>query len=350
MGINAMIWRAIGVAGLAVSTFLPAQPAAAGEQLTIVSWGGNFQDAQRKAYFEPFAKDSGIKVIEDQWNGEQAKIRAMVETNNVTWDVVVGGTTGALCAAGMLETIEWNKVGLDPEKFNGRQECAVPANAAANIITYDKDQLPSGPTTIADFFDLKKFPGKRGLNKRPYINLEWALIADGVAIDDVYKVLDTPEGVDRAFKKLDTIKENAVWWESGAQPAQLLADRQVVMTSAWNGRIYDAVKNSGKNFAIMWDSQILSYDYFTIPKGTPHLDAAYRFIAFASAPKAQAEMAGLIPYAPGNADAAALVDPKVLPYLPSTPEHMAKALTYNEAFWAEKGDELNQRFTAWLAK
>ncbi|WP_081163198.1 ABC transporter substrate-binding protein [Ensifer aridi] len=349
MRIGSIIARAVGVAGVSVSALLSAQPVSAADQLTIVSWGGNFQDSQRKAFFEPYASATGTKVTEDSWNGEQAKIRAMVETNTVTWDVVVGGSMGQLCADGMLETIDWNKLGLDPEKFNGREDCAVPANAAANIIAYDKDKLPSGPKTIADFFDLKKFPGKRGLNSRPIVNLEWALIADGVPIGEVYKVLSTPEGVDRAFKKLDTIKKEAVWWTSGAQQAQLLADGQVVMTSAWNGRIFDAVKNSGKHFAIMWDAQILGYDYWVIPKGTARLDEAYKFIAFASSPEAQAEMAALIPYAPGNQDAVALVDAETRSNLPSNPEHMANALIYDEAFWADHQDELTQRFSAWMA-
>ena len=117
---------------------------------------------------------------------------------------------------------------------------------------------------------------------------------------DVYKVLNTPEGVDRAFKKLDTIKKDVVWWEAGAQPPQLLADGQVVMTSAWNGRIFDANKNSGKHFEIMWDAQGLDWDLWAIPKGDPRLDDAYKFIAFASSPDAQADQTHYISYGPAQ--------------------------------------------------
>ena len=188
------------------------------------------------------------------------------------------------CAEGVLETIDWAKVGIDRSKFTGGDiyDCAVPTILYATVIAYDKDKLPNGPTKIADLFDLQKFPGKRALQKDPFVNLEWALIADGVAIKDVYKVLGTPEGVDRAFKKLDTIKKDVVWWEAGAQPPQLLADGSVVMTSSWNGRIYDANKNSGKHFEIMWDAQGLDWDLWAIPKGDPRMDDAYKFIAFAS--------------------------------------------------------------------
>ncbi|MCK1487912.1 extracellular solute-binding protein, partial [Bradyrhizobium sp. 193] len=179
---------------------------------------------------------------------------------------------------------------------------------------------------------------------------EWALIADGVAIKDVYKVLKTPEGVDRAFKKLDTIKKDVVWWTTGAQPPQLLADGQVVMTSAWNGRIYDANKNSGKHFEIVWDAEQPGFDVWAIPKGTPRLDDAYKFIAFASSPQVQADVTRYIAYGLGNKDAMALVDPAILPHLPTAPEHMAHAQLSDRAFWLDKRDELRQRFTAWLSK
>ena len=159
----------------------------------------------------------------------------MVESKSVSWDAIDVDTPTAVqgCAEGILETIDWTKLGLDRSKFTGADlmDCAVPTILYATVIAYDKDKLANGPTTIADVFD-QKFP-KRGLQKNPFVNLEWALIADGVAVKDVCnKVLNTPAGVDRAFKKLDTIKKDVVWWEAGAQPPQLLADGQVVMTSA----------------------------------------------------------------------------------------------------------------------
>lgn len=346
-----VIARAMGVAGLAAIALMPMKPAFAADQLTVVSWGGSFQASQRKAYFEPFSAATGIKITEGEWNGEIAKIRAMFDSNTVSWDVVdVGGDVGAMCASGILETIDWNKLGLDPAKFKSRHECGVPTTGAANVIAYDKDRLANGPKTIADFFDLKKFPGKRGLNKNPQVNLEWALIADGVPTQDVYKVLNTPEGIERAFKKLDTIKKSVVWWTSGAQPPQLLADGQVVMSSAWNGRIYDAVKSSGRNLEIVWDAPLWNWDYWVIPKGTGRLEEAYKFIAFSSLPKVQAEMTHYLPYAPANEDATALIDPAILVNLPSAPDHMKNALDVDVDFWTEKGAELDQRFSAWLAK
>lgn len=340
----------LAIVGLIASMLARVDTAFADYQITVTAGGGSFQQVLRKVIFDPFSKSTGIKITEAEYDYGLAKIRAMVETKTVNWDVIYAAESGArqLCAEGTTETIDWKKLGLDRSKFDGDgySDCGVPVIDSATVVVYDRDKLPNGPKTIADFFDLKKFPGKRGLYKSPPV--EWALIADGVPIKDVYKVLNTPEGVDRAFKKLDTIKKDIIWWTAGAQPMQLVADGQVVMSDAWHGRVYDAVKNSGKHFEIMWDAAILNGNAWVIPKGTPRLDNAYRFIAFASTPQGQAEIANNTAYGPTNKDAKALVDPAILPYLPN--EHIANALHTNSSFWSEKGDEIRQRFTAWLAK
>ncbi|WP_441258743.1 ABC transporter substrate-binding protein [Bradyrhizobium sp. 521_C7_N1_3] len=349
-----MVVRALAIMGLTAGALAPAEFAFAADQLTIVSWGGASQAAERKAYFEPFTKATGIKITEDEWNGETAKIRAMVESKTVSWDVVNGGGSAAwaLCTQGLLETIDWKKLGLDRAKFGeaGKFDCGVPSSASSTVIAYDRDKLPNGPKTIADLFDLQRFPGKRGLWKNPSGNLEWALIADGVPIKDVYKVLRTSEGVDRAFRKLDTIKKDVVWWTAGAQAPQLLADGQVVMTAAFNGRIYSAIKDEGKHFEMMWDAAPAGWGYWVIPKGSPHLDDAYKFLAFGGSPQPQADLTRYMPYGPANKDAMALVDPAMIPNLANAPGHEALMLNTDFLFWNEHGDELRQRFTAWLAK
>ncbi|WOH75613.1 ABC transporter substrate-binding protein [Bradyrhizobium sp. NDS-1] len=349
-----MIAGALAMTSLAVAALGPAKLAFAGSQLTVTSYGGARQAAERKAYFEPYVKQTGVKITEEEYLGEISKIRAMVESKSVSWDVVVADGVGAvqMCNEGILERIDWKRLGLDQSKFTGadKYECAVPVDNYATVLTYDKDKLPDGPKTIADLFDLQKFPGKRGLLRSPFGNLEWSLIADGVPIKDVYKVLNTPEGVDRAFKKLDTIKKDVVWWQAGAQAPQLLADGQVVMTSGWNGRIYDAVKNSGKHFEIMWDAQEIGQSVYTIPKGGPRLDEAYKFIAFVGSPQVQAGFSRYIPYGPANSEAIAFVDPTILPNLPTAPHHTTSALLIDAVFWGDKGDELRQRFNAWVAK
>ncbi|MFO1172265.1 MAG: ABC transporter substrate-binding protein [Hyphomicrobiaceae bacterium] len=324
------------------------------DAITIVSWGGAYQASEQKAYFEPFVKETGIKITEEEFGGEIAKIRAQVESGNVTWDVVDNDsqTVLAACAEGIIEKLDWAKLGLDRSKFLGADasDCVVPTIFYATVVAYDTTKLNPGPTTIADFFDTKKFPGKRGLQKNPFINLEWALIADGVPKEDVYKVLSTPEGVDRAFAKLDTIKGDITWWDAGAVPPQMLADGQVVMTSAWNGRIFKAIKEDKKPFAIMWDHQGLDWEGWTITKGSKKMDQAYKFIAFASRVDRQADQTNYISYGPSNKDALGSINPDTAKDLPTTPENMKTAFIAEAQFWADKGEELRERFNAWVAQ
>ncbi|MCS3765894.1 MULTISPECIES: ABC transporter substrate-binding protein [Bradyrhizobium] len=353
MGKPLLITCALAALGLAASTLVPTKSAFAADQLTITHGGGSFGKVLRKNAFDPFTKNSGIKITEAEYDYNTAKIRAMVDTNTVIWDVVLVTASQAtrLCAEGNIETIDWKKLGLDRAKFQGADyaDCAVPSNASGNVIAFDKDKLPNGPKTIADFFDLKTFPGKRGLYKSPDINLEWALIADGVPAKDIYKILNTPEGLDRAFRKLDTIKKDVVWWTAGAQPQQLLADGQVVMSQAWGNRIFDAVQNAGQHFVIMWDAAMVNGNAWVIPRGARHLQDAYKFLAFAGSPRVQADIANDTANPPANKDAVALVDPAIVSFL-NAPESVTEAIPVDAAFWAAKGDEIRERFTRWLAQ
>jgi putative spermidine/putrescine transport system substrate-binding protein len=327
----------------------------AADTLTIASWGGAYQESQAKAYFEPFKKESGANIVTDEWSGETAKLKGMVETGTTSWDVVDVEPGHALqgCDEGWLEKIDYDSLGGKDKFIPGSAlECAIGNVAFAYIFAYDASKFPNGgPQTVADIWDVKKFPGARSLRKSPKSTLELALIADGVAPADVYKVLDTKEGVDRAFKKLDEIKPNVkVWWGAGAQPPQLLADGEVAITTAYNGRIYDAVKSSGKNFRIGWDGAALDWDMWAIPKGTSKLELAKKFVAFASQPKNLAEQTKYIPYGPSSLEAASFVDKDVLPNLPTAPENSKTSFSINAQFWADHDEELTERFNNWLAK
>ena len=198
---------------------------------------------------------------------------------------------------------------------------------------------------------MEKFPGPRALRKSPKTTLEFALIADGVPAKDVYKVLSTKEGVDRAFKKLDEIKPHVkVWWTAGAQPPQLLADGEVVMTTAWNGRIFDAVKNSGKNFKIVWDGQGMDFDLWGMPKGSKNHELAKKFVAFTVTPEVMAQQSKYISYGPTLKAAIPLVPEDILIDLPTAPENMENAFVVSSEFWADHDEELTERFNNWLAQ
>jgi len=326
---------------------------AAADGLTITSWGGAYQTSQRKTYFEPFATSTGTKITEEEYNGEIAKIRAMVEANSVTWDVVDVDTPTAQqgCDEGIFEKLDYAKIQPKDKYIDGAAtECAVANMVYSTVIAYDGDKLKEGPAGPADFFDTAKFPGKRAMWKNPSGNLEFALMADGVPADQVYAMLATPEGVDRAFKKLDTIKKDVVWWEAGAQPPQLLASGEVVMTTVWNGRIYDANKNEGKHFKIVWDGQIQDFDMWAVPKGAKKADLIYKFLAFANDPSVMANQSKFISYGPTLKDAIPHIAPDILKDLPTAPENSKNVLVLNTAFWGDNGEELRKRFNTWIAQ
>ena len=335
-------------AGIAVALSALTLPSLAQTQITVVNFGGANANAQKKAYYDPIEKN-GIKVVAVEYNGEQAKIKAMVETKKVTWDVVEVESPDVArgCDEGLFEKLDYSKIGNKSDFLPAAvTECGIGVFVWSTVMAYNGDKLKDGPKTWADFWDVKKFPGKRGMRKGARYNLEFALMADGVKPADVYKVLATKDGAARAFKKLSELKPNIQWWEAGAQPPQFLVAGDVVMSTAYNGRI-DAANREGKNLKISWTGGIYDLDYWVIPKGTPNKDAALKFINFASTPDAQAEYAKNIAYGPTNNKALAKLDAKVLDNLPTSPANSKEALQFNLKFWADQGEDLEKRFAAW---
>lgn len=324
------------------------------EQITIASWGGSYQAAQRIGIFEPFATATGTRIGEDQHNGDIARVKAMVQAGSVTWDVVNMYKFSVIqgCDDGILEPLDQALLGNPSDYLPGAvHRCGVASDIFANIIAYDASRAGANPPSkLVDFFDIQRFPGKRGLKRAPQGNLEIALLADGVAPNDVYRLLATREGQDRAFRVLDRIKPVAVWWQAGAQPPQLLADGEVVLTTAYNGRIYNANVQDKRNFGIIWDGQVYEFDYWAIPKGGPRLELAKKFLAFALKPEQMARQTAFVPYGPSRRSAESLVDAKVLPHLPTFAANQARALAASPEFWADNFDSINKRFQTWLSQ
>jgi putative spermidine/putrescine transport system substrate-binding protein len=321
-------------------------------QITVVNFGGANGNAQKKAYFEPYEKGTGNKVVGVEYNGEQAKIKAMVEAKKVSWDVVEveSPDVNRGCDEGLFEKLDYSKIGNKAD-FNPAavHECGIGTFIWSTVLAYDADKLKTAPTSWVDFWDTKKFPGKRAMRKGARYNLEFALMADGVAVQDIYKVLATKEGAERAFKKLTELKPSIQWWEAGAQPPQFLVAGDVVMTTAYNGRI-DAAQREGKNLQIAWSGGIYDLDFWVIPKGSPNKDAALKYIALASTADAQAEYAKNISYGPTNMKALAKLDAKVLGNLPTSAANAKNALQFNISFWADQGEGLEKRFAVWAAQ
>lgn len=337
---------------VAAAALLVTAGAFAQTQLTVVNFGGANGNAQKKAYVEPFEKATGNKIVSVEYNGEQAKIKAMVEAKNVTWDVVEVESPDVTrgCDEGLFEKLDYSKIGNKAD-FNPAavHECGIGVFVWSTVMAYNADKIKNAPTTWADFWDVKKYPGKRGMRKGARYNLEFALMADGVAPADVYKVLATKDGAERAFKKMTELKPNIQWWEAGAQPPQFLVAGDVALTTVYNGRI-DAAQREGKNLGITWTGGIYDLDYWVMPKGGKNRDAALKFISLASSAAEQAEYAKLISYGPTNTKALAKLDKSVLDKLPTSAANSKTALQFNVGFWADQGEALEKRFAAWAAQ
>ncbi len=333
---------------------LAGQAGAQGRPLTAVSWGGAYQDAQREVFFKPFTAKTGTRLVDESWDGGIGVLRAKLQGGANNWDLVqVESEELQLgCEEGLFEKLDWARIGgIDAYLPEATSDCGVGAILYNFVLAYDGDKFKgAAPQTWADFFDTTKFPGKRSLRKGAKTNLEFALLADGVKPADVYKLLATPAGVERAFKKLDTLKASIVWWEKGAQPPQLLASGEAVMVSAYNGRIAAANKTDKKNFRIAWKNSLFTIDSWVIMKGSPNKAQAEQFLAFAGQPAVQKDLPPRIPYGVSSKQASALVDKAVQADLPTNPEHMAGALQISDKFWLENLDRLTQRFNAWVAK
>jgi putative spermidine/putrescine transport system substrate-binding protein len=340
------------VAACALGVF-GAASAYASDTISVVTFGGAYETAAKKAWFEPFTAKTGNQFSTESYDGGLAKLQAMEQAKNPTWDLMDLESNDAItaCDEGLLEKLDKKTLGNTSDFLpNSINDCAVASMVWSTVYAYDTTTLKSAPTTINDFFDLKKFPGKRGMRKSPKGAMEWALIADGVAPQDVYKVLATPAGVDRAFKKLDTIKSSIVWWEAGAQAPQLLADGAVVMVQAYNGRIDDAIQKDKKPFKIVWDAQIYDFEWWGVPKGAKHADAANKFIVAASSPQAYADLSKYIAYAPPRKNSIPLIDKARLNGLPTAPDNFKRPLQINASFWADNADAIAKRFQNWLTQ
>ena len=317
--------------------------------LTVVNFGGANGDAQNVAFIKPLEKKMGKNILVVAYNGEQAKVKAMVETHNVVWDAVEveTGELGRGCDEGLYEKLDWAHIGKKSDFIpEAVRQCGIGAFVWSTVLAYNGKSLKTAPHSWADFWNVKKFPGKRGMRKGARYNLEFALMADGVAPKDVYKVLSTPAGVDRAFKKLTELKPDIQWWEAGAQPPQMLAAGDVTMSTAYNGRI-SAANKDGQSLKIVWNQNIYDLDYWVIPAGSPNKALAEKFIKFATSPGPQAVYSQQIPYGPVNKHAIGKLDKKTLADLPNSPENGKNALLSSYEFWADHGEELEQRFTAW---
>ena len=325
------------------------------ETLTVVGYGGDFQAAQRKVYFEPFAKEFGVTVREDEWSDNLAAVESQVRSGSVSWDVIVFGTglIDKACNEGLLEPFDASLVGGADRFIEGAvHECGVRSMMSCSMVGFNAEAFPADkqPSRLTDFWDLKNFPGKRGLNKGAENSMRPALIADGVPPHMVYDVLGTEAGMARALRKLDEIKPHVVWWTAWGNPPQLLANKEVTMTYVASARMISGAEKFNKPFKLIWDGSVKSGDYWVVVKGSPNKDLANKFIKFASRDDRQMDWAKTYPYGPTVKSALAEVPEEINRNLCTYPANQYNSFFRNPQFSADHSDELKVRFNAWMAK
>jgi putative spermidine/putrescine transport system substrate-binding protein len=339
--------RRLGQGALAGIAALASRPAAAqGVTITVNGSGGSLAKSAERIYEIPFTAATGIRIRATA-PVSLAKLKAMVETGNMEWDLTEMGGDDMIQARrnGWLQDIDWSVV--DPTHALpdiARQKDGMVTSTFSTVMAYRTDKFSGrAPRSWADFWDVKAFPGPRALQDSPVHNLEFALLADGVAKDALY-----PLDVDRAFRKLDQIKPNvATWWTTGAQQVQLLVDGEAVMGTVWNGRVMP-LRKENKPVDLIWNGGALQLSYWAVPKGAKHPLEAMKFMATRLDADKGAEMLKEAPYpgfTPGLIDK---LPPELARQLPIHPDNVAVQYSTNTQWWSENRAKLTERWTAWL--
>lgn len=337
--------------------------------VTIASWGGAYTESQIKAYKDTFSNPDKIKFV--SYNGGLDEIRNQVENNTVKWDILdvlpMDAITG--CDEGIFQDISKyyknfpkgpnNTNIIDDMKLTGIKNptnCCVPQVFWSYVIFFDKNAFPGNkPSTVADFFDLKKFPGKRAINTWAAGPIQMAALSAGISIKNIEKELSTKKGLDKAMSELIKIEDDVIFWSSGSKPIELVKSGEVIMAIAYNGRIGASIITEGENFDYIWDSQVIDQEYLCLVSGTKKFDLAIEFLSHASSPLSLATASKYITYGPMRASSVDIIagnepwGPEgqyILPHIPNTPERLKNSVMLNPNFsgW----NKINERYASWM--
>ncbi len=336
------------------------------DTLNVSTWGGAYGRAQEIALFEPFAKKSGTAIATEIYDGNLSKLRGLIEGNGAPVDLVdvSAGTLDTLCKEGVLEKIDAASLGggaenerLEDDFYPGAlSDCGVPSMAWSTTLAFNRKAFRKRePTTIAPLLDTAHFPGKPALPNNPQRTLELALLADGVPAEEVYSVLLTEEGADRAFAALGKITNDVLLWRNAEQPMAWLVEGEAAMAASYSGRVFRTAVGD-RNIGVLWDGQVYDLDSWAIPASSKNKDQAMAFIRFATEPAQLAAQARLTAYGPMRKSSLPLVgkhpivDTEMLTHLPTAPENFQNALRFDDAWWRKNGSSLNQRFASWAAE
>ena len=335
----------------AATPLLASPPSQAGtDHLTIVTRDDSLQRSIQAAYVQPFTAATQVHVVQQVWEGGLDALRTRLKAPGNGWDLIMvdPDELAAGCDAGLFEKLDWSAIGgkehYAPQAVS---DCGLGAVIIDTALAWDKDKLPITPSWT-DFWDVAKYPGKRGLRKGVRGNLEIALMADGVAAGDVYRTLASADGQDRAFRKLDQLKPYIVWWSSEADAAKILASGDVLMTSAPSGQIATAGENGHRSFGLQFAGSLYEMDSWAIAKGSAALRQAQEFLYFTGMPAIEARLlrqsgdSGLVK---GLNDG---LPPDLLAISPANPANQNGALRIDSGFWHDNLAKLRQRFDTWL--
>jgi putative spermidine/putrescine transport system substrate-binding protein len=327
-------------------------------ELTYVAYGGEYGFALLEAFVRPFEHETGIKVNFDESGPSPAKIKAMVESGNVQWDVVDGEGSWLirLSREDLLEELDYSTIdvaeiradSVEPYRPYGVSKQDYSFVLGYNTDALSPEQVPGleSGETWKEFWDVDRFPGRRGL--QPLILnglLEFALLADGVSEEKLY-----PVDVDRAFASLDKIKPDiALWSQNQTQSSQVLVNQELDMCEVTSGRV-PVLKREGAPVDQHYNQGCILPNPLFMPKGAPNKENAMRFIDFCLQAKNQANLSELIPYGPTNPKAFDLIDPKLAPLINSFPKNLQKQFRVSDDWWADNEDQMYEQFATWLGE
>lgn len=337
---------------LLVAATLMIAGSAHAQDLTVVTRGETLRVPMREVFIHPFTLATDMPVKHESWEGGLDALRAQAKAADNGWDLVLvdAGELATGCAEGLFEKLDWTAIGgRDHTMAAGVSDCGVGALVTNMVLAWDRDKFQGTPTW-ADFWDVAKYPGKRGLRQGVRGTLEIALLADGVAPADIYKTLATNDGVDRAFRKLDQLKPYLVWWQTEADAVRILGSGDVLMTSAPSGRVVTANRGERRNFGIQWAASLYEVQSWAILKGSAELRQAQQFLWFAGTTAIQARMLRLT----GESGLARGINdglpPDIAAISPTAQANIGAGMRVDSAFWGENSVKLRQRFDAWQGR
>ena len=334
------------VAGAGPLVLLPRKGQAAADKgpLVFCTYGGPYGENMQKHVIDPFVKNTGIKVIRTS-TPNFAKVKAMVDIGNVEWDIVDAETRLYYRGAklNMFTPLDWSVVGHKADLVPGGAETQGAANVFySGILAWNTKKFgpETAPKNWGEFFSL---PGKKSLRGEAWGSLEPALLADGVPQDKLY-----PLDIERALKKLATIKKDTIFWRKTKMALDLFVSGEVDAGSIGAGPVLRAIAE-GYPIDFTWNQHMSNLDFLTIPNGSKHVEAAMKFISHCMDPEVQARYSMNYAIGPSNTKAFSFIPESRFRFLPTSPANLPKAVIINGKYWAENQARLSKRYDEWMS-